>query len=198
MTSYVHVVVKPYDHALDYKKFCIDVFGDNKCLVMMEVKGGDHLHIQGEPCVSAPTFRKYQKEIGAQHYRKLLGVKCHPVKKRKLDADEKGFQYMSKELPSSVVIYKQGITDEELLVLYELSNQLREEQRAGLANYIVGAIGSSDLPPCKLHRLVKLHAQDYYREIDKNSPPNLRNLLEGICRKYFWSPAMREYLADLI
>jgi len=104
---------------------------------------------------------------------------------------------MSKELPSSVVIYKQGITDEELLALYELSNQLREEQKSGLGNYIKDAIGEVDLQPSELHLRVSLAAQDYYQINDKCDPPNIRLLLRHILRKHFFSPEMRVYLAKL-
>ena len=107
----IHLVVKPYDHALDYAAYCQRLFGDERCLVMLEKKGGDHLHIQGECDLTEKEITVIQKEMIAEHYSRRHEPTARPVKKRAKPADETGFQYMCKEFESSVVIYKQGFTE---------------------------------------------------------------------------------------
>lgn len=111
-----HLVVKPYDPSMDYEGICKLLFGENRCLVMMEKKGGDHCHIQGEMLedYTDEQWRQTIAHLALMHYRRKQDPKSRPVKRRKTEATEEGFQYMAKELPSSVVIYKQGFSDEDL------------------------------------------------------------------------------------
>lgn len=202
--SYTHLVVKPYDPSLDYAEFCRDTFGNNKCLVMLEKKGGDHLHIQGELAVTETEYTRLRDRLTSKHYRKIQDAKSHPVKRRRVAADDTGFQYMAKELPTSVVVYKQLITDEELKDLYELSNKHREELQEGLTDFIrdhvTTAVGLEYTCTCPnmLHKLAAQAAVEYYQSTGKMQPPNLRLLVRHAIAKHFYSLEMRDYLATLI
>ncbi|EKX31777.1 hypothetical protein GUITHDRAFT_149083 [Guillardia theta CCMP2712] len=177
-----HLIVKPYDPSMDYASVCNDLFGDNKCLVMLEKKGGDHCHIQGE--LKAPKteeqWRNYIGDLAMEHYRRKQDPKSRPVKRRKLEADEVGFQYMAKELPTSVVIYKQGFSDEDLQELYEKSNEHRDELQSKPGEYIAEKIGgdTESWTPGELHKRVCYYAFQYYLAEGKMRPPNIKILCE--------------------
>jgi hypothetical protein len=196
----VHLVVKPYDPSLDYEGFAKQAFGDKPCLLMLEKKGGDHLHIQGMTDLSEEAFRKLQSnELTLKHYRKREDPGCHPVKKRRQEADENGFQYMCKELDTSVVVYKQVFTDDELESLHAASNHQRDILKSQLGEYIAGSgyIRSTD-PPEIMHNCVCLAAIEYYMVEDKMQPPNLRLLCRHILLKYWGTQAVKEYVAKLL
>jgi len=198
--SLVHLVVKPYDPSLDYAGFAQKAFGTNRCLFMLEKKGGDHLHIQGETALSPEAFAKLQSsELTVLHYRKKQDSTSHPVKKRKREADDVGFQYMCKELDSSVVIFKQGFTDEDLQALHGLSDAAREECKSKLGEYIAGQVTflRSD-PPKELHKRVCRAAVQYYLAEDKMQPPNLKLLCRHVLLKYAGTPEVIDYVADML
>eukprot|EP00960_Hanusia_phi_P064277 765750-Hanusia_phi.AAC.2 len=67
--SLAHLVVKPYDPSMDYQAMCAELFGDNKCLVMLEKKGGDHCHVQGylQKELSAEAWRNFVSAWSAVH-----------------------------------------------------------------------------------------------------------------------------------
>jgi len=154
---------------------------------MLEKKGGDHLHVQGEPIVGEKAFEKIQKDMTAEHYRRRQDSNARPVKRRKTVADEQGFQYMSKELPTSVVVYKQGITDEELNELYGQSNEYREDLQSKPGEYIFKAIGpnTKGWTPSDLHKRVCYYAFQYYLAEGKMRPPNIKILCEHWMAKYW-------------
>lgn len=198
--SLVHLVVKPYDPSLDYVAFAKKAFGSNNCLFMLEKKGGDHLHIQGETSLSDEAFAKLQSsELTMLHYRKKQDRSSHPVKKRKLTADDTGFQYMCKELDSSVVVYKQGFTQQDLEDLHAASDAAREECKSKLGEYIAGQVTflRSD-PPKELHKRVCRAAVQYYLAEDKMQPPNLKLLCRHVLLKYAGTPEVIDYVADLL
>lgn len=195
-----HLVVKPYDPSLDYVDFCRKAFGENKCLAMLEKKGGDHLHIQGIPAVGNGVLGDLKEGLTMNHYRKKAGDACHPVKKRKREADDMGFQYMAKELPSSVVVYKQGFTDEDLQELYEKSEKYREELQSQLGEYLRDRCGSGAdyRTPRDLHKRLCVLAIEYYMDLDKMPPPNLKALVRYNMAKHYRSPAVVEYLSEAL
>nr|UOF78298.1 putative replicase [Cressdnaviricota sp.] len=203
VAMYIHLTVNPYDPSLDYVKLCKDLFGENKCLVMLESKNRDHLHIQGLPAVTDKVIKRTLKEFALLHYRKKQDPKTHPVKARAEAADEKGFQYMSKDGPDAVVIYKQVFTDEDIKSLHELSNQHREELQTGLIDFIRQSVSqyirlySGTPSPRDLHLACAEAAADFYKENDKMSPPNIRALIRHALTKHFWSPEVRTYIATL-
>lgn len=195
-----HLVVKPYDPSLDYVNFAKKVFGANRCLLMLEKKGGDHLHIQGETELSVKDFNDFQTDLLTNvHYRKKEDAKTHPVKKRKREADEIGFQYMCKELLSSVVIYKQGFSDEDLQELHASSNAHREELKSQLGEYITGSVNRTDgEAPQVLHKRIARAAVKYYLAEDKMQPPNLRLLVRHVLVTKYTADDVIDYVADLI
>lgn len=198
----VHFTDNHYDHSLDWPGLCKKLFGDNQCLCMMEVKGHDHLHVQGELAIDERDYARELKVFSLGHYRKKQDPKSHPIK-RAGNCDEKGFQYMSKELPSSVVVYKQGFSDEELHKLYELSQIHREELQAGLTDFIRDAVTEyvrlSDGPPSpkSIHVACAEAGYEYYASVNKMDPPNIRGLIRFAMRKHFNSSAVKTYLAAL-
>ena len=182
------------------KIVCEEIFGDKKCLCMMEKKGGDHLHVQGETHLDDKVLDAYLKQVANLHYRRKQDPSSRPIKRRKTVADDKGFQYMSKELPNSVVIYKQGFTDEDLQELYDKSNELREELQSKLGEYLVSTFvsGSSDTPR-DMHKRLCSAALKYYMDQDKMCPPNIKLLVRHFFLKYWGSdPRVVEYLSELI
>lgn len=167
---------------------------------MLEKKGGDHLHIQGFSDYDEVTFNNFQSAmLTNQHYRKVQDKKSHPVKKRKREADETGFQYMCKELDSSVVIYKQGLTDEELEQYHAASDAHREELKSQLGEFVLGRVTflRSD-PPKELHKRVCRAAVEYYMAEDKMQPPNLKLLCRHILLKNAGTPEVIDYVADML
>lgn len=198
----LHFVVKPYDPSLDYEKLCKELFDNNKCLAMLESKGGDHLHIQGELAVTEKVYKRVIKEFTLLHYRKKTDPTCHPVKIRARPADEVGFQYMAKEGPQAIVIYKQQITDDDLRELYELSEAHRAELLTGLHDFIYKSVtaelnGKPFPTPSALHLLCSTTAYRYYKSVHKMDPPNIRGLIRYSMREHFDSPAVEAYLAAL-
>lgn len=193
-----HFTVKPFDPKLDYKLLCEKIFGGNRCLCMMEKKGGDHLHVQGELAIPEEEADSIRSKWGLDHYRKKLGDQCHPCKKRQRGADEVGFQYMCKELESSLVVYKQGFTDEELEELHASSNAHREELRAGLREYLRDKcppyVNSTSIP--EVHKLMAEHAIDYYYDCGKMPPPNLKLLVRHNLGLIYPTPEVRKYIAS--
>lgn len=182
----LHLVVKPYDPSLNYEDYCKQLFGENKCLAMLEKKGGDHLHIQGVLNVDEFDFKKIQTSMITTHYRKKVDPTCHPVKKRKRGADDVGFQYMAKELPTSVVIYKQGFSDQDLQELYEKSEQLRSELQCKLGEYIAAnCVRQPGERPRDLHLRMCRVGFDYYLGEDKMQPPNFKLLIRHFLLKIY-------------
>lgn len=185
----MHFTIKPFDSSLDYEHICKSLFGDNRCLVIVEKKGGEHAHVQGvlEQELSDWDWRQVCKNISNQHYKRKSNPNCAPVKKRRVEADDSGFQYMCKELPTSTVIYKQGFSDEDLQELYEQSNEYREELQCKLGEYIVEKIGpnTTGWTPSELHKRVCYYAFQYYLAEGKMRPPNIKLLCEHYMAKYW-------------
>lgn len=195
----LHLVVKPYDPSIDYAYYCRQLFGDNRCLVMMEKKGGDHCHVQGECVLTEDGVKAIQQEMIAKHYRKKQDLTSRPIKKRSREADDLGFQYMAKELPDSVVVYKQGFTDEELCALYDKSNELRAELQSNLGEYLRSkCVRGPGEPPRHLHKRLCGYAVRYYLDEDKMQPPNIKLLVRHFLGKYYREEDVIEYLSELI
>jgi len=197
---FYHLVVKPYDPSLDYEAFCKKAFEDNTCLAMLEKKGGDHLHIQGFSTLDEVAFNLLQSTMLTNlHYRKSQDKNSHPVKKRKREADNVGFQYMCKELDSSVVVYKQGLTDSDLKEFHAASDAHREELKSQLGEYVVGSVNIGDAPsPQKLHKRVCRAAVKYYLAEEKMHPPNLKLLCRHILVSKYGTEEVINYVADML
>lgn len=190
MVHMFHMIVKPHDSGFPYVRVCKELFGDNRCLVMKESKGGEHCHIQGEMDELPSKYhweRKLCPAYSKMHPKTKEEPGCHPVKRRKREADEQGFMYMAKELPDSVVLYKQGITDEYLEELYEKSNEYREELQSKPGEYILEKIGpnTTGWTPSELHKRVCYYAFQYYLGEGKMRPPNIKILCEHWMAKYW-------------
>lgn len=200
----LHLTIKPHDGNYPIEEVCKKLYGENKCLAMLEKKGGDHCHVQGVPIREFSPYEwkeKISPELNALHYRRKLEPGSKPVKKRNREADDLGFQYMSKELPSSIVLYKQGFTDGELEELYQKSNEYREELQAKLGEYIYKACGAElgTRSAAQLHKCMCTAALQYYVDQDKMHPPNLKMLVRYYMMKYYWvDNRVKEYLSELM
>lgn len=196
----IHFTCKPFDAALDWPQICSHLFGMNKCLVMVERKGGEHGHIQGEEILPQTECDKYIRSLNGLHYLKKLDPNRRPVKRRKLEATEEGFQYMSKELPTSAVVYKQGFTDADLEELYAKSNEYREELQCKLGEYLVSkVVRASGEGARQLHKRLCGAALQYYMDQDKMCPPNIKLLVRHFMLKYWGKDSdVFEYLSELI
>lgn len=112
-----HFTVNPHDETLNYQEICQALFGESKCLAVLEhtkKKGiGPHVHVQGETDLSDRTMsEKISELISQKHYkRKHPGHEnarvCYRVKREVTDT---GFQYMVKDDKSNI-LYQQGFTD---------------------------------------------------------------------------------------
>lgn len=196
----LHFVVKPYDPSMNYEHFCTKLFGTNRCLAMLEKKGGDHLHIQGEPALHEDHVDYVLKEMAAVHYRRKLEPTCRPVKRRRAVADEIGFQYMAKEYDTSIVIYKQRFTDEDLRALHAESEKRREELQSKLGEYLAKEVSlRSDDTPRDLHQRMCIAGLEYYLAEGKMVPPNFKLLIRHFLLMQYGGTcyAVLEYLSDL-
>ena len=206
-----HLVVNPYDPSLDYVEFAKQAFGGNRALFMLESKQKPHLHIQGELSCTLKYFTMLKEVLlTKKHYKfvaweaetdpkKKKDLACHPCKKRKREADEIGFQYMCKDLDSSMVVFKQGFTDEDLEELHANSNAHREELKGKLGEYIVGEVNRGDgEAPQVLHKRIARAAVKYYLAEDKMQPPNLRALIRHILVTKYTAEDVIDYCTDLL
>lgn len=200
----LHFVVNPYDPSLKYDEICEALFGDGKCLVMLERKnGGDHAHVQGELKPGA-NFAEVQRKMIDAHYKTQMAEKSgknapRPVKKRKREADEQGFQYMCKEYDVDRVVYQQGFEDGELYELYKASEEHRDELKGKLGEYIIEAVGSrrSGESVSELHKRCALAAFDYYLDQGKMDPPNIKLLVRHFMKHNFSEHAdVRSYIVE--
>lgn len=181
------------------EEFCTAFFGTNKCLAMLEdTSTHPHCHVQGELNVTESEAEVLKKEWTQKHYLKKTGKNCHPIKKRKREADDSGFQYMSKDLPNSVVLYKQGLTNEDLNQLYEQSKVYVEEQKSQLGEYLSGRIlRESGENPAQLHKRLRVATIEYYMAEDKMCPPNWKNLVLHFLTKHYGTRDVIDYRADI-
>jgi len=191
---YTHLVVNPYDPNQDYTAFAMEVYDPKeKILVVREKKNGFHCHLQGV-VTDAAKFEKAMRNLIDTHEEKIKNKDKRPVKRRKLAADEVGFQYMVKEKPTTAVIYKANITDEELDELYERSQEHVAELKAGLTDYIRdNATGDT---PGQLLMSASVCAIRHYKETSTMCPPNLAALVRHAVMQHFYSPGMEAYLAE--
>lgn len=195
----IHFVVNPYDPSLDYKGYCQRLFGCNKCLVVKEHKPHEHVHIQGEPCVDDEAVKSILKEMVAKHYRKRECATARPVKRTKTEVTEDGYQYMVKH-DTSLVLFKQGFTDDEIESLKDKSDELREELQSKPGEYLFEKIGSGTdgITPRELHRRVSYYASEFYMVNNKCPPPNIKMLKRYWMGKYYGNREdVKWYLSDL-
>ena len=70
----LHLVYNPYDPRVDYEDLCKRLFGENKCLVMLEATPKDHCHIQGELKEEMSEFaiRNLVEKLSKEHYMLVL------------------------------------------------------------------------------------------------------------------------------
>lgn len=89
----LHFVVNPHDPKFDYDAIGTDFFGDNKCLVMLEVKPSDHCHIQGDlkEEISENRLSEMIKKLSNE---RDIEPKYRPVKRQKKGSEALGFQYI--------------------------------------------------------------------------------------------------------
>lgn len=208
MPVFRHAVMRRYDSTLDYEGFAKFVCGEHPCLIMMETKGGEHVHFQGMSDLSKAALKKFAKEWGNNHVLKKRkredpnhkdDKNFHPVCFKWEDIDWTGFQYCCKEYSKdSVVVYKQGFTEEDLIRLHDSSNLHRDRITAKLGEFVSGRIDpSAGGSPQELHFSVASAAFDYYVAEAKIHPPNLKQLVRALLYKMYPSDAVRVYLIRL-
>lgn len=203
---YVHFVVKPYDPSIDYESICKALFCTNRCLAMMEKKGGDHLHVQGECSLPDKEIDIYLKNnVIVKHYRTIQAIEAgdpslpRPCKRVRKEVTEKGFQYMSKDVPQSVLVYKQVFTDDDIQDLYEKSEAHRAELQSKLGEYLsANCVRGAGESPRNLHKRLCGLAIRYYLDQDKMQPPNIKLLVRHFLGKYYVEEDVIEYLSELI
>lgn len=130
-------VVKPHDPNLDTSSICKRLFGDSKCLVVLEMKTkadkkNPHTHWHGYSSLKEDAFNDLREElITKHHYLRKLEPKCRPCRKKKGEASELGFQYIMKHDTSSV-LYSQGLSDADLVELREQSEVHLDKVKHGM------------------------------------------------------------------
>jgi len=191
------MVINPYDSSLDYETFCKRVFGNNRCLAMRESKNGQHLHIQGELAVSDEEYVLHGNQLRDKHYRKKEDPNSRPVKRRRVAADDKGFQYMAKDLPNSVVVYKQQFTDDDIAALHAASVAHVDEQKGALGEHLREQITDFHTRhPPTMWAYAMRSAYRYYMDRGVMRPPNLKALVEFALTKHFPSDDLVEFFVQ--
>jgi len=200
---FIHFVVNPHDPNLEYDKICQGLFGSGKCLAMLEDKKGKikapHVHIQGETTMNEVDLRAFIKELGDQHYERSLNKRhdARPVKRRTVEADDKGFQYMCKE-DGREVLYKQVLTDQDMEDMHEASELHMDEVKNGLRDHLWLRCPKETSPPA-LHLMMRRLALAWYCDQDKFTPPNFQKLVLHAMAKCPWvTPDIFDYVAERI
>lgn len=163
------------DVAAVANRYFVDTQKAMVCLHPKSKKGAPpHWHFQG---VLRAGFELSEiiKELGASHKARLLDPKCRPVKAKKDNADENGFQYMIRHGVDSCV-YQHGFTDEDLEVLLSASSEHVESLQAEGLVYLKKNM-SKVSTAVEQHKLAKHHIYKMYRQADKMWPPNAPKLV---------------------
>lgn len=198
----LHFIVNPYDPNFDYQDICKCLFGENKCLVMLEQNPKDHCHVQGElkEGWSKNALEEKFKQLNADHFKRKLEPKCRAVRRVQKDAEELGFQYMCKYYKvDSKILYKQVFTDEDIERLAEQSDEYRSELKSKLGECIVERVGKRrlDEAPRQLHKRMCVAYWDHQKAQDKMGPPNERSLIKWyMCQHYGDEKDVIDYLAE--
>jgi len=141
-----HFTVNPHDPALDWSHICYELFGHNKCMVMLENKKKNtlcpHVHVQGVTDLASSTFAdKVSLLITTVHWkRKLSGhEKSRPCKRVRSDVTGLGFQYICKQ-SDSVLLHSRGFTDSDLETLKQASEDYVEQLKHGAEEFVWSTI----------------------------------------------------------
>jgi hypothetical protein len=193
-----HFVINPYCPKIDYEKLASDLFADQRCLMVLEKKPAWHVHVQGE-LAEGVNIDAALKELAEKHSKREIDPTCRPVKKRKLEADEIGFQYMAKQ-DGSEVLYSNGFDDEELTELKRLSDLRRQEVKQSMSHYIEEELSNSSFTSCEtMHDAFRLKGLDFYLSEDKLPPPNFQKLvLWAMIKSKHCSGATKVYVSQRI
>lgn len=190
--------------SVDVVNLAISLFLQNKCLVVLH-KGKNenpHWHFQGETELDESEIKKKLAEVAQGHTKKVSNPNSRPVKRRKVDADDLGYQYMMKEDPPKVV-YSRGFTEEELDELHEASKDHVEQLKNQLQYYLVDKIKWEEedgkmINPKDLHPQFRRHAINYYMEEDKMPPPNLQKLILWYMLKMSKDKVVHRYMVNYV
>ena len=188
-----------YDHTLDYGKIARAVYGTNKCLVVAEkIQTNAHVHFQGITDFSERVYVDKFSEATADHYMRKQKSTSRPIRHvRTGEINEQGFQYMCKESPPTV-LYKQELTDEDIIALHEASEEHVDELKHGLKRKLHEIDTSSD-SPSEVHAKYREHGLDYYIDQDKMPPPNFqKHILWAMASKKPPHHAWKLYVAERI
>ena len=195
----VHFVVNPHCPNIDYEKLATDIFGNQRCLIMLEKKPGWHVHVQGE-LLDGYDIDSYLTKLAAAHSKRKIDPNCRPVKKRKRPVDEVGYAYLTKH-DDSELLYSNGFDDEELIELKRFSDQRREEVKQSMAKHIDEQISSGIHFDSQesLHHAFRSVGLDFYLSEGKLPPPNFQKLvLWSMIRSKHSCGATKDYVATRI
>lgn len=163
-----------YDQSFDYNSIGEQLY-DGRFLIMIEQLGTNpHVHFQGETKSSFVSYRNKFALLTAEHYARKQDPNCRPVKHSNKEITDKGFQYMCKEKNyAQHVLARRGFTDEDLDKLHEASEEHVDELKNGLKRKW-DQVSSNDVSYSDMPRRLFFVAFDYYIEVDKVPPPNLK------------------------
>ena len=164
---------------MDLKKVQMDLFGENRCLFVLEKKPGYHVHVHGEPRADGPEITKYLKDLAQTHSKREIDPKCLPIKRKHEGVDEKGFQYICKFLGTEMdILFNNGFSDEKLAELKKLSDDAREEVKASMAKYIRENYSAAPgIAFSEVHEAYRNHGLQFYVNQAKLPPPNFQKLV---------------------
>jgi len=156
-----------YDPAWNYQAIAESIFDGPRILVVAEkMDVNAHVHFQGYTNLSRDTFDKRLTALAATHYKRKHNPKCRPVLRHKRTCDERGFQYISKELDDQRdPLFSRGFSDEELHALWSASTALVDKLKTGLGDYLKSK-PFKGLTPKDIHLNLARHAADYLKEND--------------------------------
>lgn len=171
-----------YDHTWDHEKIALSLFDGEKILVVAEkLDKNPHTHFQGYTNLGKDAFDKKLTALSSTHWKRKHNPKCRPVLRHKRHCDEKGFQYMCKELDDHTPpLFVRGFTDAEMLEMRQASASRVEEIKEGLGDYLKSHPFKGHTPE-EIHLNLARHTADYLKTNDiKGGRHTKHNILNAM------------------
>lgn len=171
-----------YDPSWDHPAIAQSIFDGEKILVVAEKEDiNHHTHFQGYTNLGKDAFDKKLTALATTHYKRKHNPKCRPVLRHKRHCDEKGFQYMCKELDDhKAPLFVRGFTDAEMLEMRAASAARVEEIKEGLGDYLKSHPFKGHTPD-EIHLNLARHTAEYLKTNDiKGGRHTKHNILNAM------------------
>lgn len=138
-------------------------------------KENPHWHFQGTSLLTDRDISTLFAGIRSQHTKLLSHPKSHPLKRKREDPTEDGFQYMMKEGLKSVVCSR-GFSKEDLEALHEASMEHVSALKAELYTFLSEKRIKFSCASL-YHKDCRFTAIQFYDGQDRMPPPNFQKLV---------------------